>query len=72
MATDAENLAIIKTQIIARIAEVTAEKKPSYSIDGQSVSWTEYAAMLWKQLAEVDKQIQANGADCLGVQSFGF
>lgn len=72
MATDAENLATIKSQIIARIAEITAEKKPSYTIDGQSVSWQQYADSLWKQLAECDKQIQANGSDCLGVQSFGY
>lgn len=73
MATDLETLATIKTNLLTRIAEVYADKmRPSYTIDGQSVSWQEYAESLWKQLAEVDKQIQSNGSDCLGVQSFGY
>lgn len=50
MATRAENLQTALNQIALRIAEVTAEKKPSYSVDGESVSWETYLATL------IDKQ----------------
>lgn len=32
----------IKAQALANIAAITLAPKPSYSIDGQSISWTEY------------------------------
>lgn len=31
---------------MAIIAQITAEPKPSYSLDGQAVSWAEYLARL--------------------------
>jgi len=43
---DAEQIATIKTQTLARIAEITAEPKPSYSIDGQKVAWADYLRQL--------------------------
>lgn len=54
MATDAENIATIKSNALAILAEITASPKPSYSIDGQSVSWTEYHAMLMGKVAWAD------------------
>ncbi|GHT10202.1 hypothetical protein FACS1894170_01930 [Planctomycetales bacterium] len=52
---------VIKTQLLALIAEVTVNPKPTYQIDGQSVHWTEYLKELQKsvdwcnrQLAETD------------------
>ena len=61
MATDAENLATIKANILAQLATLTdaSTRKLSYSIDGQSVSWTEYQDMLFRQLDNVNKQLQA-------------
>lgn len=59
MATDAENLATIKSNALARLAELSASPKPSYAIDGQSVSWNEYAQMLQEQIAWCDKQLAA-------------
>ena len=49
MATDLEQIATIKSQSLARIAEITAAPKPSYDIDGQKVQWAEYL----KQLQDV-------------------
>lgn len=46
--SDADTIATIKTQTLAIIADLTANPKPSYNIDGQQVSWTEYLAQLWK------------------------
>ena len=44
MPSDAEQIATIKTQTLARIAEVTAQPKPSYDVDGQKIAWNEYLA----------------------------
>lgn len=57
MPTDAELIATIKTQALTRIAEITSAPKPSYSIDGQSVSWNEYLRILQEQVAWADKQL---------------
>ena len=61
MATNAENLAAIKANILAQLATLSdaSTRKLSYSIDGQSVSWTEYQDMLFRQLDTVNKQLQA-------------
>jgi len=46
MAGDIEQLQTIKSQTLALIAEITASPKPSYRIDGQSVSWANYLTRL--------------------------
>jgi len=46
MPSDAQQIATIKTQTLARIAEITAAPKPSYNIDGQMVAWGEYLQQL--------------------------
>lgn len=62
MATNAEQLATIKTQSLATIATITASPKPSYTIDGQTVSWTAYLKELRETVAWVDAQlVQAGG-----------
>ena len=62
MATEEENLAqlaIVRTQVISLIAELTLSPKPSYSIDGQRVNWGDYLEMLFRQVAQVDAAILA-------------
>jgi len=54
---DQEQLQTIKTQTLALIAQITATPKPSYSIDGQSVSWTDYLAQLTQTTAWCDQQL---------------
>lgn len=61
MPTDAENLATIRSNLLTYIASVTANPKPTYSIDGQSVSWDDHLASLWKQLESLDEQIATAG-----------
>jgi len=46
MPTDAQQLAAVKSQTLARIAEITAEPKPNYYIDGQMVNWSDYLRQL--------------------------
>jgi hypothetical protein len=62
MASYEDNLKAVKENIAARLAEITASPKPSYSIDGQSVSWTEYFNSLVQQLKEINQQLEAAGS----------
>ena len=57
MATYAENLVTARNNIAARLAEVTANPKPDYSIDGESWSWSSYVTMLTNQLSVLEKSI---------------
>lgn len=62
MATDEQNLASLmasRDNVIALIQTVTTKPRPSYSIDGQNVKWSEYFEMLTKQLDVLMKLIQA-------------
>ena len=70
MATDAEQIATIKTQTLARIVEITAAPKPSYSIDGQSVSWGDYLAQLQRTLDWCNVQLVAE--EPFEIHSLGF
>lgn len=49
-----DSLTASQANIAATLASITASPKPSYSIDGQSISWTEYHAMLVAQLKELN------------------
>ncbi len=46
MSSDLEQLQTIKSQTLALIAELTANPKPTYYLDGQTVSWNDYLARL--------------------------
>lgn len=60
MATNAENLATIKSNALATLATISADPKPSYSIGDRTISWTEYQEMLMKQVAWCDAQANAD------------
>ena len=47
----------IKTHTLAMIAEMTANPKPSYNIDGQSVLWTDYLKQLRATVDWCDQQM---------------
>ncbi len=49
----------IRQQTLAIIAEVTTSPKPSYSIDGQSVEWSDYLKQLQATVEWCDHQIAA-------------
>ncbi len=44
------------TNLSAKLAELSADPKPSYSVDGQSFSHSEYFSMLTKSLGELITQ----------------
>lgn len=47
----------IRSQTLALITEITAHPKPTYTIDGQSVAWTDYLAQLQKTVEWCDRMI---------------
>jgi hypothetical protein len=55
--TDVQQLVAIKTQTLAVIAEITAQPKPTYKIDGQDVFWTEYLAQLQQTVRWCDERL---------------
>ncbi len=57
MPSDQEQLQTIKTQTLGLIAQITAAPKPTYSIDGQAVSWGDYLAQLRQTVAWCDEQL---------------
>ena len=44
-----------------QLQNITANPKPTYSIDGQSVSWESYYAMLLRSMEELRRQVQIAG-----------
>ena len=59
MATDAQNIATIRSNLFASLATESANPKPSYSIDGQSVDWNGYRAAVLKQIADLNALMSA-------------
>jgi hypothetical protein len=44
--SDREQLELIRRLTLAQLAQLRAEPKPTYSIDGQTISWTAYIRSL--------------------------
>lgn len=57
MPSDVEQLQTIKSQTLANLAEITARPKPTYDIDGQSVSWNDYLAQLQRTVEWCDRKL---------------
>jgi hypothetical protein len=55
--SDEEILRHIKTQTLTLIEIVTANPKPSYAIDGQSVAWADYLAQLKATVEWCNRQL---------------
>jgi len=49
----------IKTNTLAQMAEVSAERKPSYTEDGQTFSWTGYLDHLQRRVDWCNRQLAA-------------
>lgn len=61
MATPLESLTTAKANVCGLLATITTDPKPNYSVDGQSVSWSEYFQMLTNQLEVLNRLIQVEG-----------
>jgi hypothetical protein len=53
VATVAENLATAKANYAAKLAEISADPKPTYSVNGRSISWGEYHKMLLDMISSI-------------------
>ena len=69
MSADAVILNTIKTQTLQLIADITTEPKPSYYVDGQSVSWDRYLAQLQRTVDWCDAKL--NDAEPFEFQTKG-
>ncbi len=49
--SDVDQITAIKCNTLAQIAEVSAERKPSYTDNGQSFNWTAYIEHLERRVA---------------------
>lgn len=59
MPTDAENLATAKTQIIARILEVSSSSQPDWEDQGRRVDAGSYLKILVEKLQDLNQAEQA-------------
>lgn len=57
-ATYLQNLQTAQANIAQLIADITTNPKPTYSIDGESISWESYLSMLLDKQETLDKTIQ--------------
>jgi hypothetical protein len=54
MPSDIEQLETIRANTLAQLVEIRESPKPSYSLDGQQVSWTEYVRSLQETIEWCD------------------
>lgn len=59
MPTQLENLLAARDNVAANLAAITADPKPNYTIDGQSVSWQGLFDSYVAQLEKLNAQINA-------------
>lgn len=57
MPTDIEQYELIRTRTLQQIADVRADPKPSYSLDGQWVSWTTCVESLQATIDWCDRKL---------------
>lgn len=56
---DYRQLRRIYSQVLTLLAEVTAQPKPTYELDGQQVAWTEYLRELRLTLEWCERKLAA-------------
>lgn len=54
-----DDLTTARDNLAARIKDLTAQPKPNYSIDGQTVSWGDYLRQLLASQKEIEAAIVA-------------
>lgn len=70
MAYDLATLTQIRDNYVAQKLELSANYKPDYSVDGQTVSWVNYMKYLDEQIEKTNREINAFAGG--EVVSFGF
>lgn len=54
---DINYIQLIRSQTLTLMSEITSSPKPTYSIDGQSISWNAYLLRLQKIVDWCDKKL---------------
>jgi hypothetical protein len=57
------NLQAAQQNISALIADITANPKPTYNVDGQNVDWTTYLSTLIEKSKNLNELIQVAGGN---------
>jgi hypothetical protein len=55
--SDREQIESIRAQTLAQLVDLRANPKPTYSIDGQTVSWTDYVRSLQETVDWCDAKL---------------
>lgn len=55
--SDREQIETIRQQTLSQLIELRANPKPTYSIDGQTVSWTQYITSLQNTIDWCDAKL---------------
>ena len=55
--SDREQIESIRAQTLAQLIDLRANPKPTYSIDGQTVSWTDYIRSLQETIDWCDAKL---------------
>jgi hypothetical protein len=59
MTSDIDQIAAIKSNTLAQMVAVSTERKPSYTENGQSFSWTQYLDHLEKRVEWCNQMLAA-------------
>ena len=65
-----QQLEAIKANTLAQMAAVSAERKPTYSENGQSFAWTEYLEHLQRRVDWCNQQLA--GEDPIEISTQGY
>ena len=57
MSTEAQQITSIRNLTLAQLEQLRANPKPTYSIDGQRVSWTDYFQSLQQTIDWCDQKL---------------
>ncbi len=55
--SDLDQLRTIRTNLLARLADMTASPKPNYSLDGESYAWADLFERYMQQLEAINAQL---------------
>lgn len=70
MATYIENLTTARDNFAAKLAAISTSPKPTYTIDGQTVSWNDYYRMLMDGINSLNEQLAAGEPFEIHTQGF--
>ncbi len=57
MASETEQILVIRNQSLAQLEQLRVSPKPNYAIDGQRVSWQEYIESLQQTVDWCDRKL---------------